>query len=88
MPDSRFGYSQYFAGTTRTPFTLDRDELDGDGTGSTLIAVAGSRWLSPVGTLNPTQAALGYLLEGFPMIGNAVCTGGYLGTQMGAAPCE
>lgn len=79
----------YLNDTSRTPFTFDRDELSGDGAGSTLIAVAGSRWQSPVGTLNPTEAELGYLLYGFtPMSGSPVCTGGYQGTQMGAVPCE
>ncbi|HZD32641.1 MAG TPA: hypothetical protein VE779_13390, partial [Candidatus Angelobacter sp.] len=79
----------YVYDTTRTPFTFDQNMLGGDGTGNTLMSVAGSRWQSPVGTLNPAQAALGYLLWGFSApIGNAVCTGGYGGTQMGASPCQ
>ncbi len=79
----------YLTDTSRTPFTFDQNELGGDGTGSTLIALASSRWQLPVGSLNPTQAALGYLLVGFtPMSGSPVCTGGYQGTQMGAIPCS
>jgi len=79
----------FLADPSRTPFTFDQTQLHGDGTGSTLIAWAGSRWQLPVGTLNPTQAALGYLFAGFtPMTGNAVCTSGYQGSQMGALPCK
>ena len=90
-PDSSYGdltVNPSLTDTSRNPFTFDQTQLHGDGTGSTLIALAASRWQSPAGTLNPTQAALGYLLQGFtPTLGNAVCTGGYLGTQMGAVPC-
>jgi hypothetical protein len=90
-PDPSYGdltVNPYLTDTSRNPFTFDRTQLNGDGTGSKLIALAASRWRLPVGTLNPTQAALRYLLQGFtPMSGNAVCTGGYQGTQMGAVPC-
>ena len=79
----------FLADPSRTPFTFDQSQLHGDGTGSTLIAWASNRWRLPVGTLNPTQAALGYLFAGFtPMTGNAICTGGYQGSQMGALPCK
>ncbi len=79
----------YFADTSRTPFTFDRDELNGDGSGSALISVTSSRWQLPVASLNPAKAALGYLLQGFtPMTGNAVCNDGYQGTQMGAVACQ
>ena len=93
-PHPNFAYGDltvnpYLKDTSRTPFTYDQYILGGDGTGSTLIALASSHWQLPAGSLNLTQSALDYLLDGFtPMSGNAVCTGGYHGTQMGAVPCQ
>ncbi len=93
-PHPSFAYGDltvnpYLKDTSRTPFTYDQYILGGDGTGSTLIALASSRWQLSAGSLNLTQSALDYLLDGFtPMSGNAVCTGGYHGTQMGAVPCQ
>jgi hypothetical protein len=91
-PDPSYGdltVNPYLTDTSRNPFTFDKTQLNGDGTGSKLIALAASRWQLPAGRLNPTQAARGYLLQGFtPMSGNPMCTDGYHGTQMGAVPCK